>query len=232
MTFGADEALDLLDWKRQVFTLYEQVRASSDPRSAWELWRETRDRLFREHLQSPLPAERRADFPGCRYFEYDPRARVLGRVEPCEPVHCNVLASTGAEFPFSKVGTARFTLDGEEHSLALLWNEGYGGGLFVSYQDESSGRETYPGARYLLDTVKGADLGTNRSLLVLDFNFAYNTSFAYDSSWACPLAPPESRLSVSVRAGEQAPSKAIVVDALTGLARTANGQQTSEIELS
>jgi len=61
MTFRAADALDLLDWKRQVFALYEQVRASSDPRSAWELWRTTRDRLFREHPQSPLPAEQRAD---------------------------------------------------------------------------------------------------------------------------------------------------------------------------
>jgi hypothetical protein len=205
MSFGAAEALDLLDWKRQVFALYEQVRASSDPRSAWELWRETRDRLVREHPQSPLPAERRSDFPGWRYFEYDPRARVLAHVEPSEPVRCDVVASTGAAFPFSKLGRARFALDGEEHSLALLWNEGYGGGLFVSFQDETSGRETYPGARYLLDTVKGADLGTSRGLLVLDFNFAYNPSCAYDSSWACPLAPPECRLPVAVRAGEQAP---------------------------
>ena len=36
MTFGAADALDLLDWKRQVFALYEEARASSDPRSAWE----------------------------------------------------------------------------------------------------------------------------------------------------------------------------------------------------
>ena len=36
MTFGAADALDLLDWRRQVFALYEEARASSDPRSAWE----------------------------------------------------------------------------------------------------------------------------------------------------------------------------------------------------
>jgi uncharacterized protein (DUF1684 family) len=205
MSFGAADALDLLDWKRRVFALYEQVRASSDPRSAWELWRDTRDRLFREHPQSPLPAERRSDFQGCSYFEYDPRARVLARVESSEPVRCDVLSSTGAAFPFSKVGTAHFPLASEERSLALLWNDGYGGGLFVSFQDETSGRETYPAARYLLDTVKGSDLGTNEGLLVLDFNFAYNPSCAYDPSWACPLAPAESRLPIAARAGEQAP---------------------------
>jgi len=167
MTFGAADALDLLDWKRQVFSLYEQVRASSDPRSAWEHWRTTRDRLYREHTQSPLPTERRADFPGCSYFEYDPRARVFARVEPSEPVHCDVVASSGAAFPFSRIGRAQFALAGAEHSLDLLWNDGYGGGLFVSFQDETSGREAYPGARYLLDTVKGADLGTKGGLLVL-----------------------------------------------------------------
>jgi uncharacterized protein len=205
MTFGVADAVDLLDWKRQVFGLYEQVRASSDPRSAWELWRETRDRLYREHPQSPVPPDRRAAFPGCSYFAYDPSARLLASVEPSERVHRDVVSSTGAAFPFSQIGTARFALGDSDQSVALLWNEGYGGGLFVSFQDETSGEETYPAARYLLDTVKGADLGTSDGRLVLDFNFAYNPSCAYDSTWACPLAPRESRLSVAVRAGEQTP---------------------------
>ena len=205
MTFGAGEALELLDWKRQVFQLYEQVRASPDPRSAWALWVATRDRLYREHPQSPVSAARRSGFPGCSYFDYDPEARVLGRVEPFERALEDVVSSVGAACPFSRIGTARFTVGDEEHSLALLWNEGYGGGLFLSFQDETSGRETYPAARYLLDTVKGSDLGTRDGLLVLDFNFAYNPSCAYDNSWACPLAPRESRLSIAVRAGERTP---------------------------
>jgi uncharacterized protein (DUF1684 family) len=205
MRFGAGDALDLLDWKRQVFRLYEQIRANTDARSAWELWRETRDRLYREHPQSPLPAERRASFPGCSYFEYDEAARVLARVEPCERVHRDVQSSTGAAFPFSKIGAVRFSFGDAEQSLAMLWNEGYGGGLFLSFQDETNGQETYPSARYLLDTVKGSDLGTSDGQLVLDFNFAYNPSCAYDSSWACPLAPVESRLSLAVRAGERTP---------------------------
>ena len=205
MTFGAREALDLLDWKRRVFLLYEEVRASPDPRSAWEHWVATRDRLYRDHPQSPVPAAQRAQFPGCSYFDYDPGARVLGRVEPGEPAQQNIVSSGGAAFPFSRIGTVRFAVGDHEQSLALLWNEGYGGGLFVSFQDETSGRESYPAARYLLDTIKGSDLGTRDGQLVLDFNFAYNPSCAYDSAWACPLAPPESRLSVAIRAGERTP---------------------------
>ena len=110
MTFGAGEALELLDWKRQVFLLYEQVRASPDPRSAWALWVATRDRLYREHPQSPVSAARRAGFPGCSYFDYDPEARVLGRVEPFERAFEDVVSSVGAAFPFSRIGTARFTV--------------------------------------------------------------------------------------------------------------------------
>jgi uncharacterized protein len=203
MTFDAADALDLLDWKRQMFALYARVREATDAQAAWENWRTTRDRLFREHPQSPLPPERRADFRGCGYFEYDQRMRILAQVDASEPVRCDVVASTGAVFPFTNVGKARFALAGEELGLPLLWNEGYGGGLFVSLQDATSGQEPYPGARYLLDTVKGADLGTKGGQLVLDFNFAYNPSCAYDGSWACPLAPPDGRLSAAVRAGER-----------------------------
>ena len=35
--------------------------------------------------------------------------------------------------------------------------------------------------------------------LVVDFNFAYQPSCAFDPRWACPLAPPENRLDVPVR---------------------------------
>ena len=52
--------------------------------------------------------------------------------------------------------------------------------------------------------MKGTiDLSGGR--LVLDFNFAYNPSCAYDGSWACPLAPPNGTLRTAVRAGERRP---------------------------
>ena len=85
----------------------------------------------------------------------------------------------------------------------MYWLEGYGGGVFLPFRDATSGRETYGGGRYLLDTVKGADLGAAADGLVLDFNFAYNPSCAYGPQWVCPLAPRANTLDVAVRAGEQ-----------------------------
>jgi uncharacterized protein len=89
--------------------------------------------------------------------------------------------------------------------LELFWVEAYGGGLFLPFQDATSGARPDGGARYLLDTVKGADLGAEHGPPVLDFNFAYNPSCAYDPKWACPLSPPANRLPVAVEAGEKKP---------------------------
>ena len=85
----------------------------------------------------------------------------------------------------------------------LYWLEGYGGGVFLPVADATSGKTTYGAGRYVLDTVKGADLGTDGERLVLDFNFAYNPSCAYDPAWVCPLATPSNRLSVPIEAGER-----------------------------
>ena len=63
--------------------------------------------------------------------------------------------------------------------LTLFWVEGYGGGVFLPFADATSGRESYGGGRYLLDGIKGADLGfAADGRAVLDFNFAYFPSCA------------------------------------------------------
>jgi uncharacterized protein (DUF1684 family) len=188
----------LLDWKRRISELYAEVRAADDPRAAWRRWRAVRDELFRAHPQSPLPTEARASFSGLPYYDYDPALRVLAEVEDAEPERREIAASGDETIAFTRVGRARFAFG----SLELYWLDGYGGGLFLPFADATSGRETYGAGRYLLDTVKGADLGARDGRLVLDFNFAYNPSCSYDPRWVCPLAPPPNRLGVPIRAGE------------------------------
>jgi uncharacterized protein len=197
------DELDLLDWKRHVFGLYAGVRASADPELAWRGWRAARDELFRSHPQSPLPPEARDGFAGLPYFEYDPALRVLADVEPVEEARILIAGSGEEPTPFRRFGSAVFELHGEQRRLSLYWLEAYGGGVFLPFGDATSGSETYGAGRYLLDTVKGADLGEDHGRLVLDFNFAYNPSCAHDPHWACPLAPLENRLPLAIRAGEK-----------------------------
>ena len=195
--------LDLLDWKRRIFDLYRLIREDPDPAHAWSLWRAERDGLFRSHPQSPLDDTARRAFSGLRVYDYDAAFRVLAEVEAAEPRSYDIPTSGNETFSFTRVGIARFELAGAPRELELYWLNSYGGGLFVAFRDATSGRETYGGGRYLLDTVKGADLGTRSGQLVFDFNFAYNPSCAYDPRWVCPLAPPPNRLDLAVAAGER-----------------------------
>ena len=200
----AGDLLALADWRRCVADLYRQVRAASDPVEAWRIWRAGRDDLFAHHPQSPLPEAERASFRGLPFFDYDPSARVLATVLPVEPLTLDIGTSDddGAH-RFTRFGNATFELEGRSLVLELYWLDGYGGGVYVPFADATSGTTSYGGGRYLLDTVKGADLGGEGDRVVIDFNFAYNPSCAYDPRWACPLAPPANRLPVEVRAGER-----------------------------
>jgi uncharacterized protein (DUF1684 family) len=201
-----DAALSLWEWRREVFELYGRVRADA-PRAGWELWRHTRDRLFREHPQTPLEADQRADFVGLPLFPYDPGLRFEVETRPVASAtpHRVDAGKDGALTltPFAVTDGLRAVLGGE---LTLFWIGGYGGGVFLPFRDGTSGHETYGGGRYLLDTIKGADLGrTAEGRLILDFNFAYNPSCSYSDLWVCPLSPPENTLPASIRAGEMAP---------------------------
>jgi uncharacterized protein (DUF1684 family) len=99
-------------------------------------------------------------------------------------------------------GSISFAIHDQIVSLTLFWIMGYGGGIFLPFKDLTNATKTYPGGRYLLDTIKGADLGREGDQIVIDFNFAYNPSCAYNDRWSCPLPPPENRLPVPIRAGE------------------------------
>ncbi len=204
-SFTATDALDLLDWKRQIFALYATVCATADPEEGWNTWRERRSWLFRHHPQSPIPIDQREGYGGPAYHPYDPRWRVLAAVEDIAPRERPLAASTSGTLPFVAVGRARFTLAGSEHELELAWNAAYGGGVLVVFADATSSVTTYGGGRYVVDTIKGADLGFDRErrTMVLDFNFAYNPSCAYDPRHTCPLAPAANRLPLAICAGER-----------------------------
>lgn len=193
-----EAALAVVDWRRRVDDLYASVRAAASPEQGHAAWVAGRASLFSWHPASP-----RQDGQELRHAAYDGRLRF---VLPLLPTTAETwVASTGSdgEAPFTRIG--RFEVP-EVGSLDVWWLETYGGGVFVPLRDASAGRSTYGAGRYLLDTVKGADLGRVGEDWVVDLNFAYHPSCAYDAAWACPLAPPGNRVDVAVDAGELMPS--------------------------
>ena len=196
----SDDLLDLLDYRRRVNELYTEVRSlrERDAVAAHQHWRAQRDELFRSHPQSALPASERAAFRGLPYRDYDPAFAFTAKVRSVTRESYDVDTSTGGVIRFVRFGAVDIPLG----TLEVLWLDEYSGGVFLPFRDATSGKTTYGGGRYLLDTAKGADLGSSGDTLVLDFNFAYHPSCVYDPKWTCPLAPLSNRLTVAVEAGE------------------------------
>lgn len=201
----------LADWRRSVASLYAEVRelAATDPSEAHRHWRTARERLFREHPQSPVPRADRESFRAL-HFDYDPALRfapVLDAAPPDAPGAFDLrLPNSGPDsLAFSRVGRVEIPFAEGPRPLSVYWMAGYAGGLFIPFRDATNGVETYGAGRYLIDAGKSADLGGDPAAgtLVLDFNFAIQPSCAFDPRWACPLAPPENRLDRPVRAGER-----------------------------
>jgi uncharacterized protein (DUF1684 family) len=197
------DELELLDWRRSVFELYAAVRCEQSPPAAHALWRAGRDRLFREHPQSPLPDGDRLRDTGLPYWRYDPSLRFELPLVPADP-SARVTVTNAPDGAARMRSIGAIELPPPIGGRIDVWRlEQYGGGLFLPLRDGTAGEETYGGGRYLLDTAKGADLGSDDTRLIIDLNFLYHPSCRYDSVWQCPLAPPQNRVTVGICAGER-----------------------------
>jgi uncharacterized protein len=197
-------AIELLDWRRKVAAMYAAVRAHPDAAAGHQAWQRARNDLLATHPESPVPAAERAAFTGAPVAPYNRDLRFVTRVDSdVKPSRIAVSTGTDGVVPFERVGVVHLPGIGD---LDVWWLASYGGGMFVPIRDTRTDSATYPGGRYVIDTAKGADLGGDDGRLVVDLNFAYNPSCAYDPAWACPLAPPGNVVPVPVDAGELMPA--------------------------
>ena len=137
----------------------------------------------------------RKNFRGLRWYDPNPAFRTIGTFTPyAEAKTVQIPNILGDLEPFDAIGTVSFELAGQRHimeawgSVKRLW--------FV-FRDQTSGRETYPSARFLYTPpVEG-------NTVVIDFNFAQNPPCAYNPYTTCPLPPPQNRLPIAIEAGEK-----------------------------
>jgi uncharacterized protein len=155
---------------------------------------------FTTSPQSPLPASLREGFEGLDY--YFPVQEMRFRV-PFEAAagaeKVTLTKRKGESVPYLRKGAVRFKHDGKVHTLAVFGPaQGDDGSLWLPFYDQTNGKSTYPGGRYL-DLQLAAD-GT----VEVDFNRAYNPLCAYNpEGFNCTLPPEENRLPFSVEAGEK-----------------------------
>ncbi len=204
--------LDLYDYRVRVAEMYRVRRqatlAGEDAATILQRFRQSRDQLFASHPQSALDEEQKQQFHGLHYFPYNPSMSVVAKVETgVDPQLLNVAMNSEETMTMTTVAHLHFALQDVKVTLSLYWLNIYGGGLFLPFRDTTCPVESYGGGRYLFDTIKGSDFliapgASINERILLDFNYAYNPSCAYNDRWVCPLAPIENRLNVPIRAGE------------------------------
>jgi hypothetical protein len=135
-------------------------------------------------------------FKGIDRYPVDPAYRIEATFERAGSTHTinitNVIGQTTAQ---PSPGTLVFTLHGREHRLDALEE---GDELFIIFGDETSGKDTYGGGRFVYTDKPNAE-----NKVYIDFNKAHNPPCVFTPYATCPLPPAQNILKVSIEAGEK-----------------------------
>ena len=179
--------------------------AATDPAIALAHWRAVREQLYREHPQSPVPADARADVPGAPFrprpeppLRGRGRARAAARARARSRSSCPTAARDTLVVqprrpdrdPVRRAARGRCRCSGWPATRAACSSR--------SATRRTARRRTAPGATSSMPPRAPTSAATRRAgTLIVDFNFAFQPSCAFDPRWACPLAPPENRLDIA-----------------------------------
>lgn len=141
-------------------------------------------------------SETYAAFHGIDRYPPDPGWRVRARWVPHDKTVAvpNVLGTVSEE---PSPAALEFRVGLRQYSLDVTGAPDADRYMLV-FADETSGRETYGGGRYLWVSRPDDD-----GHVVVDFNFAYNPPCVWTPFATCPLPSRHNRLALAVEAGEK-----------------------------
>ncbi len=188
-----------------IFSIFFSISAFAQTfQDEINLHREKYKQEFLEDDHSPF--KKKEDLEYIRFFNPTVKYKVKAdfvRAENAVPIELATM--NGLTKQFIEYGTLSFVLNGKKISLkifqntSLLDNPEYKDHLFLPFTDNTNGKETYDGGRYL--DFKTSDIIAG--VLIVDFNKAYNPYCAYSSGCSCPRPPEENNLSLFIKAGEK-----------------------------
>lgn len=172
-----------------------------------KVFRDGRDKEFRDKAQSPLKEEDLAGFTGLNYYPEDAAYEVKARfTRTADEKYFQMPTSSGRMKMFVKYGVLKFKVKGKSRALAVYQIDPailekfpeYADLLFIPFKDKTNGTGTYGGGRYI-DIKK-----PQGKTVMLNFNLAYNPNCAYGGEkWSCPIPPRENVLDIEIRAREK-----------------------------
>ncbi len=182
-----------------LFTFLDVGTVSNDDyKKKIEAQREEKNEFFRTSDESPI--KDKANFKGLSYFEPDEKYKVKAKLVVLENRETYTMKmSKGEAENFLKYAYIYFDLGGKNHKLLVLKRSLQDKILFIAFKDESSGKTSYGGGRYLDCAIASNQLQE----LTIDFNLAYNPYCVYNEDFTCPIPPKENTLGIEIKAGEK-----------------------------
>ncbi|MCK0158509.1 DUF1684 domain-containing protein [Cellulophaga sp. F20128] len=160
---------------------------------------------FRNPETSPLPDRFRKNFEGLDFFAPDTTYVVRAKfVQALNTTPFLMPTTTNVTSEYMLFGTVHFKLQGNTYTLEVYQNqelmlqEKYKDYLFLPFLDNTNGKETYGGGRYIDLAIPEGDF------IEIDFNKAYNPYCAYNKKFSCPIVPAVNTLNMEVNAGVKA----------------------------
>jgi hypothetical protein len=157
---------------------------------------------YKSKEHSPLTKKDRRKFSKHNFFKIDLNYIVTADIKLTPESDTFGMKTTTERKPlYQQYGIAYFTVNGVNCKLSIYQNikysqiEGHENNLFLLFNDQTNGTETYGGGRYI-DLEK--PLGSN---IIINFNLSYNPYCHYNSKYSCPIPPPENYLPLEIRAG-------------------------------
>lgn len=160
---------------------------------------------YTNRKETPLRGDNYTKFRKHPFFPIDLKYRIKAQFTKTEnAVAFEIPTSSGNTQPYREFGKATFTIDGSTYiltvyqSLNLIHTAGYEDYLFLPFRDETNGKQTYGGGKYIdLRIPDGNEI-------IIDFNQSYQPYCAYNAyDYSCPIVPEENFLPVRIEAGVQ-----------------------------
>ncbi|UJF30071.1 DUF1684 domain-containing protein [Kaistella sp. 97-N-M2] len=160
---------------------------------------------YQNPKETPLRGDNFTNFEDHPFFPIDLKYRIKAKFKRTESaVPFDLPTSSGKTQPYMEYGKATFQLDGKIYTLSiyqslnLIKKPGFEDYLFLPFRDETNGKETYGGGKYMDLRIPKTDE------ILLDFNQSYQPFCAYNAyDYNCPIVPEENFLPLRIEAGVQ-----------------------------
>ncbi len=162
--------------------------------------RKALNETFFNAYSTPLDSANFNNFKGLKFYPPNAAYKVTAMVEPMPEMPSFLLPHThDTTKPYKYFAKLHFKLNNQQYTLLALEQvvkkQGYENSLVIPFTDQTNGKETYHGGRYL-DIEKPTE-----NSITLDFNLSYNPYCAYNDKYICPIPPKENNMSIAIPAG-------------------------------